>query len=122
MEAVESPEHPPEPSPDAENVTRVSIRMTSGERIIRRFAPATDMENLYALVECYNTLQSANSLPSEVPSKPDNYSHEYRFRLVSPIPRIVHSLDVGGTVGERIGRSGNLIVEPIGDDEDVEDE
>ena len=113
---------PPEPSPDVKNVTRVSIRMASGERVIRRFAPTTNMEDLYAFVECYNTLQSANSPLSEDLSKPDNYSHEYRFRLVSPIPRIVHSLDVGGTVGERIGRSGNLIVEPIGDDEDAEDE
>lgn len=56
-----------------------------------------------------------------MPSPPNDFKHNYSFRIVSPIPRQVYSLEEGGSILERIGRSGNLIVEPITEEEDEED-
>lgn len=108
----------PEPDPDTKDVTRVSIRMPSGERIVRRFDAKSRTEELYAFVECHSILQSEPSLRSPPISKPQDYQHEYKFRLVSPMPRTVHAPEDDGTIGRRIGRSVNLIVEPIGQDDD----
>lgn len=104
-----------EPGPDVKEVTRVSIRMTSGERVVRRFAVDTDLEELYAFTECYDTLQQQHSTPVQ---KPGDYNHSYGFRLVSPIPRTVYSAADGETIGSKIGRSGNLLVELIDDEGD----
>ncbi|KAL8942248.1 MAG: hypothetical protein Q9216_001773 [Gyalolechia sp. 2 TL-2023] len=106
---------PPEPTIPAEEITRVSVRMTSGERVVRKFRAEADMEELYAFVECYDVLSSERS-SAEV-EEPTNYEHVYGFRLVSPLPRMVYDLSGSGTIGSRIGRSGNILVEPI-DDED----
>ncbi|KAL8912686.1 MAG: hypothetical protein Q9171_002319 [Xanthocarpia ochracea] len=108
---------PPEPSASGEGITRVSIRMSSGERVVRKFRAEADMEELYAFVECYNIL-SGDPASSEA-SEPQGYKHIYRFRLVSPMPRMVYGLAGGHTIGNKIGRSGNLLVESIDDDEDV---
>ena len=108
----------PEPGADVKNATRLSIRMPSGDRIIRKFAPDAVMEDLYAYVECHDVLAEGSS---SVASPPRGYQHEYNFNLVSPMPRIVYDLASGGTIAERIGRSGNLIVEPIIDDDDDEE-
>ena len=105
----------PEPGPDVKDVTRVSIRMTSGERIVRKFAANAKTEDLYAFVECYDILQSGEHLPAS--TKPQDYEHVYKFRLVSPMPRVVYDLDTRGSVGSRLGRSGNLIVEPVSDED-----
>ncbi|MCJ1379543.1 hypothetical protein MMC17_002644 [Xylographa soralifera] len=106
----------PEPGTDVKDVTRVSIRMPSGDRIVRRFPSDTNLEDLYAFVECYELSQS--SRPSPKFPKPADYNHRYKFNMVSPMPRTVYDLDSGGIVGERIGKSGNLIVEPILEEED----
>lgn len=116
---------PPEPDSSAKNVTRVSIRMTSGERVVRKLADTCMMEDLYAFVECHDILQQPeNHNPSSAPvSEPKGYRHEYGFRLVSPVPRAVYGLDLPGTVGSAIGRNANLIVEPVAlDDDDDEEE
>jgi len=105
-----------EPGPDVKDVTRISIRMRSGERIVRRFVGSAKMEELYAFVECYDILTSRD-LDSSV-AEPGDFAHQYRFRLVSPMPRVLYNLEDAGTINDRIGRSGNLIVEPINDEED----
>ena len=106
----------PEPGPEVKDVTRVSIRMTSGERIVRKFAANAETEELYAFVECYDVLQSGDR--SSASMKPQGYEHVYKFRLVSPMPRTVYDLDARGSIGSRLGRSGNLIVEPISEEDD----
>lgn len=111
----------PELDHDTKDVTRVSIRMPSGERIVRRFDANSRMEELYAFVECHDILQSEPSSHSPPVTKPQDYQHEYKFRLVSPMPRTVHSSEDDGTIGRTIGRSGNLIVEPIEQDDDESD-
>ncbi|MBE7180322.1 MAG: hypothetical protein INR71_03775 [Terriglobus roseus] len=39
---------------------------------------------------------------------------------MSPMPRQVYDVEGGGTIREKVGRSGNLIVEKVVDDEDEE--
>ncbi|KAI4205973.1 MAG: hypothetical protein LQ346_001352 [Caloplaca aetnensis] len=107
---------PPEPTSSTDEITRVSIRMASGERIVRKFRAEVDIEELYAFVECYDVLSMISA--SSPVTEPKNYEHQYRFRLVSPLPRVVYDLASGETIGSKVGRSGNLLVEPI-DDEDT---
>lgn len=112
----------PEPPSDLKNTVRIGFRMPdSSERITRRFHPDTPLEDLYAFVECYGTAQ--NSTPADSITEPVDFKHEYKFRLVSPMPRTVYDLESGGSLLDRIGKSGNLIVEPIvSDDDDMEDD
>jgi FAS-associated factor 2 len=123
---------PAEPSStaDVSDIVRVSIRLLSGERVIRKFRADADLEEVYAFVECYDSLQEISAASSgeeqeeeKKVSEPEGFEHKYGFRLVSPMPRSVYEIDAGGTVKERIGRSGNLMVELINEDEDdVEDD
>ena len=53
--------------------------------------------------------------------KPEGYEHKYEFRIASTMPRVVYEPGATGTMLETIGRSGNLIVEDLADEED-EDE
>ncbi|KAF7717158.1 Uncharacterized protein PECH_004006 [Penicillium ucsense] len=108
-----------EPDADVKDTVRISVRLPSGDRIMRRFAPDADLEELYAVVECWDIMQD-DSRPPDV-EKPAGYEHEYDFHLVSPMPRAVYALKDGGTIREKIGRGGNLLVEPIEDDVDEED-
>lgn len=110
---------PKEPEADVKDAVRVSIRLTSGERVIRRFAPDADLEELYAFVECYDVLQESQEATTV--QEPEGFKHEYGFRLVSPMPRIVYEVGEGGTIRDKIGRGGNLLVEPIDDDDDEEE-
>lgn len=105
-----------EPGTEVKDAVRISVRLPSGERIMRRFAPDADIEELYAVVECYEVLQD-EARPPDI-SKPEGFEHQYGFRLVSPMPRVVYAVEDGGTIREKIGRGGNLLLEPIEDDEE----
>lgn len=99
----------PEPPASEKDVVRISVRMPNADRVIRRFAADAHIEELYAFVECYDVLQSGDSTHDV--EEPAHFEHEYKFQLVSPMPREVYELSAGGSIKERIGRSGNLIVE-----------
>lgn len=105
----------PEPGTDVKDVSRLSIRMPSGERVVRKFAGDAPMEEVYAFVECYDLL----GLDVTSTSKPEAYSHTYAFQLVSPMPRAVYDVD-GNSIGNSVGRSANVIVETIGEDDEDE--
>ena len=110
-----------EPGPEVKDAVRISLRMPSAERVVRRFAHDAHIEELYAFVECYDVLSNS---PSEKADEPEGFEHQYKFQLVSPIPREVFELKQGGTIKQRIGRSGNLIVERtdlVDDDEEGDD-
>ncbi|RMZ70852.1 ubx domain [Pyrenophora seminiperda CCB06] len=110
-----------EPGAEEKDVVRVSIRMPNADRVVRKFTADTHIEELYAFVECYHILQSEGADSSDA-KEPENFNHEYKFQLVSPMPREVYELKSGGTIKERIGRSGNLIVERTDLEEDGEEE
>jgi FAS-associated factor 2 len=111
----------PEPVANISDATRISIRMPSGDRVIRRFSASTTMDDLYAFIECHDLLGQEELASSSAP--PPGYVHMYKFNLVSPLPREVFDAKSSGTVRDKIGRNGNLIVELITDaDEGEEDE
>jgi FAS-associated factor 2 len=112
---------PAEPAAEVKDVVHISLRMPSGDRVVRKFAVDADIEELYAFVECFDVLQSEDSGASGV-EEPTDYEHEYKFQLVSPMPRAVFEVKAGGSIRERIGRSGNLIVERTDVDSDDESE
>ncbi|RYP24079.1 hypothetical protein DL766_007378 [Monosporascus sp. MC13-8B] len=127
----------PEPGPGEEKVVRVALKMPEASgagRIVRRFRADSTVEELYAFVECFDLLQSRQAREEDEKAgdgdgdgdddddyePPEDYEHEYRFRVASLMPRVVYEPDAATTLGERIGRSGNLIVEDLHDDEDEE--
>ena len=105
-----------EPGSSVKDVSRVSIRLASGERVIRRFPENAQIEELYAFIECYDVIKAEEDLSAA--TEPRGYKHNYAFRLVSPMPRVVYDVEGGDTVANKLGRSGNLIVEPISDEDD----
>ena len=112
---------PAEPNGTAKDAIRVSIRMPSGERVVRRFEADSDLEQLYAFVDCYG-LPDGGKPTEEVVLAPDGYEHVYDFRLVSPLPRAVYDARDGGSIGGRVGNGANLIVEPLNEPDDSEDD
>lgn len=109
-----------EPGAEVEGLTRVSIRMPSGERVLRRFASEAAIEELYAFVECYDLLGEGADGAQDSVEKPQGYKHHYAFRLVSPMPRTVYDAESNVSVGASIKNNTNLVVEPLGDEEEEE--
>ncbi|KAF8425881.1 hypothetical protein EV426DRAFT_546389, partial [Tirmania nivea] len=108
---------PPEPAPDVK-AARVSIRFPDGEKVSRRFERGTGMEGVYAWVECRGVEVDPEVDPQHEEALLQDYSHTYAFRLVNPLPRKVFMCgEGGGTVGEHLWPSGNLIVEEGGEGE-----
>ncbi|KAK3076275.1 hypothetical protein LTS18_013447, partial [Coniosporium uncinatum] len=70
---------------------------------------------------CHGVLGEESVVEKDVEA-PEGYRHEYGFRLVSPMPRVAYEVKDGGSVGERIGRSGTLIVEVVEEEDEVEEE
>jgi FAS-associated factor 2 len=105
-----------EPGPDSKDIVRIALKMPEAARIMRKFPADAGIEELYAFVECYGFIKDGAEIES-VP-KPEGYEHRFDFRLVSTLPRVVYDPEEGGTIAERVGKSGNLIVEPIKDDEE----
>ena len=110
-----------EPGAEAKDTVRISVRLPSGERVMRKFFSDATLEELYAFVECYRILQEDEKAKLQNAQKPKGFEHTYKFRLVSPMPREAYELEDGGSIRNRIGRSGNLIVESTVDEEDDED-
>lgn len=112
----------PEPDASVKDVVRLAVKMpeeSGAGRIVRKFTASTTVEELYAFVECYNLLQGSEEV-DEDREEPEGYKHEYSFRIAGLMPRVVYEPDDTATLGEKIGRSGNLIVEGITHEQDDE--
>ena len=105
-----------EPGADNKNVVRIALKMPEAARITRKFPAEAEIEELYAFVECYEFVKGGAEVESV--SKPEGYEHKFDFRLVSTLPRVIYEPDQKGSIADRVGKNGNLIVEPIKDDED----
>ncbi|KAG6017253.1 hypothetical protein E4U43_001908 [Claviceps pusilla] len=127
----------PEPAATDKNVVRVALKMpdefAAAGRVIRRFPQEAPLEEMYAFVECYDMLQDddATAAAAVAVEAPAGYEHKYGFRIASTLPRVVYEPSASATMGETIGKSGNLIVEQIlpqceeedgNEDEDEEDD
>ena len=111
-----------EPSAEEKDVVRLGIKMPEAARITRRFRASDKIEELYAFVDCYDLLEEEKSEKS-IARPAEGYEHKFGFRLVQTFPRVVYGVEEGGSIGERLGRGGNLIVEPIlGEEEEEEEE
>ncbi|KAK4239099.1 hypothetical protein C8A03DRAFT_32843 [Achaetomium macrosporum] len=112
----------PEPDTGEKDVARLALNMPpsyGAGRVIRRFASQTTLEEVYAFVECYDLLREQGARKSA--EKPEGYEHKYGFRIASVMPRETFEPSTSTTVGEKMGRGGNLVVEEIDPDEE-EDE
>ena len=109
-----------EPGPEEKDAVRISVRLPDGARVIRKFKADVSIEEVYAFVDCYEDIKAEHQQESQETEveEPQGFTHEYKFRLVSPMPREVYAYDNGGTVREKIGRSGNIIVERLVEDEE----
>ncbi|KAL2146988.1 hypothetical protein VTI28DRAFT_1284 [Corynascus sepedonium] len=109
----------PEPAAEAKDAVRLALNMPASSgagRVIRRFANQTTLDELYAFVECYDLLQEEPR--DKNPKKPEGYGHKYGFRIASVMPRETFEPSTVTTVGEKMGRGGNLVVEDILPDEE----
>lgn len=112
----------PEPPASDKNVVRVAIKLpeeSGAGRIVRRFPRDAPLEELYAFVECYGVKVVEEEDQSDR-EKPEDYVHEYSFQIASNLPREVYNPSTAVTIGEKIGKSGNLIVEDFTDESDEE--
>ncbi|CAG8515813.1 9005_t:CDS:2 [Paraglomus occultum] len=111
--AVES--LPEEPGDGEKAVARLSFKFPDGKRVVRRFRNSESLETIYTFVDTYG-LQRFSS-----PSKPpDNYTHKYKFVLVSPFPRTVYPMDKTKIIGDDkvLCPSCNLIIEEVESDDE----
>lgn len=102
-----------EPPTTDKNVVRVALKMPEGSgtgRVVRRFPQDAPLEELYAFVECYDLISAGDSTEADA-APPEDYEHHYAFQIASTLPREVYEASKSATMGERIGKSGNLIVE-----------
>ena len=98
-------------SSGGEQQARISLRLASGERIVKRVSARATIEELYALVDTLNSEDDTE----EIQTEPALYNHEYSFILVSPLPRfeIMSSTSVCMEEVPAIWPSGSIVVEEI---------
>lgn len=114
----------PEPPAGDKNVVRVALKMpeeSGAGRIVRRFPQDAPLEELYAFVDCYSLLQQEGDASTDG-ARPAGYEHKYAFRIASTLPRVVYEPSTTDTMGDKIGKSGNLIVEQLALESDAEDD
>ena len=104
-----------EPAATEKDIVRIALKLPGADRITRRFRAQDPIEELYAFAD---TLEVAKEGEVGKAEKPEGYDHKFDFRIVQTLPRSVFAVEEGGTIGERVGRSGNLIVEPILEEEE----
>lgn len=90
---------------------RVAIRFPDGHRTQFKFNKHCKIEELYAYIEC-ECLHSNEEAPS-APSKPDNFTYKYPFKVVSVMPRSEVEPDETTQFKQSslLYPSGNLVVE-----------
>lgn len=102
----------PEFNSATEKSARISVRLLSGERVIRKFSSTQTIDDIYAFVECHDILNdsSISKFPSE---PPENYVHKYSFDLATTIPRkiLIHDSDKKIIDDKALWPSASLVVE-----------
>jgi FAS-associated factor 2 len=118
---------------------RVGLRLISGERIVQIFPGDLTLAEVYSFVECYDLLfpsnnggggitlqdsmQSTDTTVVEEFEKPEDYEHEFMFRLVVPYPRkVIDSGFIPVKNESALWPSGSIVVEEIEQDSEEEEE
>jgi FAS-associated factor 2 len=115
----------PEPDAGVKDAVRLALNMPASSsagagRVVRRFAPQTTLEELYAFVECYDLLQEG--VREKGAERPEDYDHKYGFQISSLMPRETLEPSKTVTLGAKLGRGGNLVVESLSADEEDDDD
>ncbi|OLL27015.1 UBX domain-containing protein 10 [Neolecta irregularis DAH-3] len=102
--------------PTGPQTTKINFRLHSGQRIVRHFNRDSDIDILYAFIQCQDLLVDENCRFTNI-QKPENYHHEYRFRLISPFPRKIFEPEMAGSLEayKELSPNGSLLVERIED-------
>ena len=106
--------HPEPTRSQTQDVSRIAIKMNddNNSRIVRNFDPTLPIEEIYAFVELtQNGVMESEEQYQYGNSPPSGYQHEYKFKLIVPVPR--KELDLSTIIGDEPGiyPSGNIIVE-----------
>lgn len=114
----------PEFDGSTERPARISVRMLSGDRIVRKFSANQTIEDIYAFVECYDLLGDPSIFASASTEPPTGYIHKYEFELASTLPRQVLLPDANAKIGDNksVWPSASLVVEvnDYEEDDDIE--
>ncbi|CAL9728366.1 UBX domain-containing protein 3 [Monosporozyma unispora] len=106
--------HPEPNKSQGDDVSRIAIRLDNNERKIRNFSPSLPVEEIYAYVELVQTgILDSDEQYQYGTSPPAGYQHQYKFKLIIPVPR--QELDLDTLIGDELGiyPSGNIIVEAL---------
>ncbi|KAK4511466.1 jun-like transcription factor [Mucor velutinosus] len=107
-------------TPD-QKATRISFRLSNGDRVIRQFSGDDTLASLYEYIEAYSHM---DSIVSDVPvSLPENYVHQYKFTMHSPFPKTVYLPDPSKKIIDEKGLwpSATLIVDTNEEEEEEEE-
>lgn len=100
---------PPEPVPSCPNEIRVTFVLDDGTAASRRFLDTTTFEQLYAFVECYDTVLNFPKYTGV--QQPFDYTHQYDFRLRLRPAGTICDVNHGGKIGDVLASNAELTVE-----------
>ncbi|KAI8645226.1 hypothetical protein BD408DRAFT_339188 [Parasitella parasitica] len=110
----------PLPAATDAKVTKISFRLSNGDRVIRQFSGDDTLVSLYEYIEAYSHMDSMDH--GESVSLPEDYVHQYRFTMHSPFPKTVYLPDPSKKIMDEKGLwpSATLIVDTNESDQDQE--
>lgn len=109
--------------PEGEKATKISFRLSNGDRVIRQFSGDDTLVSLYEYIEAYSHMDG--EMGEKNVSLPEKYTHQYKFTMHSPFPKTVYLPDSSKKIIDEKGLwpSATLIVDTNeGDDDDDEEE
>ncbi|KAG1456312.1 hypothetical protein G6F56_006858 [Rhizopus delemar] len=95
--------------PQEGKVTKLSFRLANGDRVVRLFSEQDSLDTLYRFVQVVPLLNE----PIEPCEPPQDYEHQYTFKIHSPYPRIEYEASKSKKLVDisNLWPSANLVVE-----------
>lgn len=108
--------------PEGEKATKISFRLSNGDRVIRQFSGDDTLVSLYEYIEAYSHMDDA--MDEENISLPEDYTHQYKFTMHSPFPKTVYLPNSSKKIIDEKGLwpSATLIVDTNEEDEEEDEE
>lgn len=108
--------------PQDAKTTKISFRLSNGDRVIRQFNGEDTLVSLYEYIEAYSHKNDLAIDEDQDVALPENYTHQYKFTMHSPFPKTVIHPDSSKKIADEKGLwpSATLIVDV--NEEDNEEE